>query len=61
METAGGGIGGEPDGWANRVTVESGLVEFGPIGRLQSAALVALIWSGLLVLAAAAVREWDRP
>ena len=51
----------EPDGWANRVTVESGLVEFGPIGRLKSAALVALIWSGLLVLAAAAVREWDRP
>jgi len=51
----------EPDGWANRVTVESGLVEFGPIGRLKSAALVALLWSGLLVLAAAGVREWGRP
>jgi len=47
----------EQDGWANRVTVDTGRVEFGPIGRLKTAALGALVWSGLLVIAMAAIRE----
>ncbi len=47
----------EPDGWANRVTVDDGLVQFGPVGRLKWAALVGLIWTGLLALGAAAIRE----
>ena len=47
----------EQDGWANRVTVDTGRVAFGPIGRLKSAALGALIWAGLLVIASAAIRE----
>ncbi|MBT8164105.1 MAG: hypothetical protein KJO97_01030 [Acidimicrobiia bacterium] len=47
----------EKDGWANRVTVTTGVVEFSPIGRLKSAALGALIWVGLLVISVAAIRE----
>jgi hypothetical protein len=45
------------DGWANRVTTESSVIEFGPISQLRLAALAALIWAGLLVLATAAIRE----
>jgi hypothetical protein len=45
------------DGWANQVTTGSSIIEFGPISRLRLAALAALIWTGLLVLAAAAIRE----
>jgi GT2 family glycosyltransferase len=51
------GEGWEQDGWANRVTVDSGVVEFNAMGRLKSAAVIALIWSGLLVISAAAIRE----
>ncbi len=47
----------EPDGWANRVTTELPIIEFGPIGQLRAAALVSLIWAGVLVLGAAAIRE----
>jgi hypothetical protein len=46
-----------PDGWANLVTTESSVIEFGPISRLRLAALAALLWAGLLVLATAAIRD----
>jgi GT2 family glycosyltransferase len=45
------------DGWANLVTTDEGVIEFGPIGALRRAALVSLIWLGGLVLGAAVVRE----
>jgi hypothetical protein len=47
----------EQSGWANQVSTDSGLIEFGPIGTLRRAAFVSLLWVGALVLAAAAVRE----
>jgi hypothetical protein len=49
------------DGWANRVTTESSVIEFGPISELRLAALAALVWTGLLVLATAAIREGQPP
>jgi hypothetical protein len=45
------------DGWANLVTTDDGVIEFGPIGGLRRAALVSLLWLGGLVLGAAALRE----
>ncbi len=45
------------DGWANQVTTGASVIEFGPISQLRLAALGALIWTGLLVLATAAIRE----
>ncbi|MGI9647173.1 MAG: glycosyltransferase family 2 protein [Acidimicrobiia bacterium] len=47
----------EQAGWANRVTTDSGLIEFGPVGTLRRAAFFSLLWVGGLVLAAAAIRE----
>ncbi|NNC93803.1 MAG: glycosyltransferase family 2 protein [Acidimicrobiia bacterium] len=49
----------EQDGWANQVTTGSSVIEFGPVGRLRLAAIAALIWTGVLVLAAAAIREQE--
>jgi hypothetical protein len=43
--------------WANQVTVDGGVIEFGPIGPLRRAAFVSLLWAAALVLAAAAVRD----
>ncbi|MBT8216091.1 MAG: glycosyltransferase [Acidimicrobiia bacterium] len=47
----------EQAGWQNLVTEASGMIEFGPIATLRRAALVGLVWSGLLVVGAAAFRE----
>jgi GT2 family glycosyltransferase len=49
------------DGWANQVTTDSSVIEFGPIGQLRMAALAALIWAGLLILATAAIRGREPP
>ena len=45
------------DGWANLVTTDRGVVDFGPISGLRRIALASLIWSGILVLATAAFRD----
>ena len=47
----------EQDGWANRVTADSGTIAFGPIGSRRTAALVSLVWFGLLIVVVAGVRE----
>ena len=47
----------EQSGWQNLVTESSGVIEFGPIETLRRAALVGLVWTGLLVFGAAAFRE----
>lgn len=47
----------EQAGWANRVTTDSGIVAFGPIGVLRSSAVLALLWVGLLGIATAGIRE----
>jgi len=51
----------EQDGWANRVTTGSPVIEFGPIRALRLAALVAVGWVSLLVLGTAAIRERKPP
>ncbi|MDH3606814.1 MAG: hypothetical protein OER12_07445, partial [Acidimicrobiia bacterium] len=48
------------DGWANRVTVDTGIISFGPIRRLRTASIVALAWVGLLVIGVAAIRGRSR-
>ncbi len=48
----------EQDEWGNRVTVDGGVIEFGPIEVLRTTSLVSLAWVGMLVIAVVTVGRW---